>query len=159
MNKRWALKDNTNHDDVIKLAAQLNIDTVLSAMLVQRGITTFEDARYFFRPDHQHLHDPFLMKDMEKAVVRIQQAFSSGEKILVYGDYDVDGTTAVFVRHGKYFTTYSGLSSVSVSKGQQVKAGQVLGKAGSNSEGNGEIDFVLMQDTRNIDPEPWIKRR
>lgn len=73
--------------------------------------------------------------------------------------FDVDGTTAVFVRHGKYFTTYSGLSSVSVSKGQQVKAGQVLGKAGSNSEGNGEIDFVLMQDTRNIDPEPWIKRR
>lgn len=73
--------------------------------------------------------------------------------------FDVDGTTAVFVRHGKYFTCYSGLGAVSVSKGQQVKAGQVLGKAGSNSEGNGEIDFVLMQDTHNIDPEPWIKRR
>jgi len=73
--------------------------------------------------------------------------------------FDVDGQAAVFVRHGKYFTAYSNLSSVSVSKGQQVKAGQVLGKAASNSEGNGEIEFVLMQDTRNLDPEVWIRKR
>jgi septal ring factor EnvC (AmiA/AmiB activator) len=73
--------------------------------------------------------------------------------------FDVDGTNAVFIRHGKYFTAYSNLNGVSVSKGQQVKAGQVLGKAASNSEGNGEIEFVLMQDTRNLDPEVWIRRR
>ena len=73
--------------------------------------------------------------------------------------FEVDGNTAVFVRHGKYFTAYSNLSAVSVSKNQHVKAGQVLGKAASNGEGNGEIEFVLMQDTRNIDPEPWIRRR
>ncbi|WP_432329277.1 single-stranded-DNA-specific exonuclease RecJ [Mucilaginibacter sp. P25] len=109
MNKRWALKDNTNHDDVIKLAAQLNIDTVLSAMLVQRGITTFEDARYFFRPDHRHLHDPFLMKDMEKAILRIEQAMAAGEKIMIYGDYDVDGTTAVALTYSFFKKLYTNI--------------------------------------------------
>lgn len=109
MNKRWALKDNTNHDDVIKLAAQLNIDTVLSAMLVQRGITTFEDARYFFRPDHRHLHDPFLMKDMEKAILRIEQAMATGEKIMIYGDYDVDGTTAVALTYSFFRKLYTNI--------------------------------------------------
>lgn len=109
MNKRWALKDNTNHDDVIKLAAELNIDTVLSTMLVQRGITTFEDARYFFRPDHRHLHDPFLMKDMEKAILRIEQAIAAGEKIMIYGDYDVDGTTAVALTYSFFKKLYDNI--------------------------------------------------
>jgi single-stranded-DNA-specific exonuclease len=109
MNKRWALKDNTNHDDVIKLAAELNIDTVLSSMLVQRGITTFEDARYFFRPDHRHLHDPFLMKDMEKAILRIEQAMAAGEKIMIYGDYDVDGTTAVALTYSFFKKLYDNI--------------------------------------------------
>ncbi|PWK77862.1 single-stranded-DNA-specific exonuclease [Mucilaginibacter oryzae] len=106
MNKRWALRDNINHDDVIKLAAELNIDTVLSSLLVQRGISTFEDARYFFRPDYRHLHDPFLMKDMEKAIVRIEQAIEKGEKIMIYGDYDVDGTTAVALTYSFFKKLY-----------------------------------------------------
>lgn len=84
------------------------------------------------------------------------KAVFDGEVISVF---EVDGTSAVFVRHGKYFTTYSNLNGVSVSRNQHVKAGQVLGKAASNGEGNGEIEFVLMQDTRNLDPEPWIRRR
>lgn len=84
------------------------------------------------------------------------KAVFDGEVISVF---EVDGTSAVFIRHGKYFTTYSNLNGVSVSRNQQVKAGQVLGRAGSNSEGNGEIEFVLMQDTRNLDPEPWIRKR
>lgn len=84
------------------------------------------------------------------------KAVFDGEVISVF---EVDGSSAVFVRHGKYFTTYSNLNSVTVGRNQQVKAGQVLGKAASNSEGNGEIEFVLMQDTRNLDPEPWIRRR
>lgn len=84
------------------------------------------------------------------------KAVFDGEVISVF---EVDGSSAVFVRHGKYFTTYSNLNGVSVSKNQQVKAGQVLGRAASNGEGNGEIEFVLMQDTRNLDPEPWIRRR
>lgn len=84
------------------------------------------------------------------------KAVFDGEVISVF---EVDGTSAVFIRHGKYFTTYSNLNSVSVSKNQHVKAGQLLGKAATNGEGNGEIEFVLMQDTRNLDPEPWIRRR
>ena len=95
MNKRWAIRGRPGNDDVIKLASELSIDTVLSTLLLHRGIKTYEDARYFFRPDLRHLHDPFLMQDMEKAVERIDTAIASGEKILIYGDYDVDGTTAV----------------------------------------------------------------
>ena len=64
-------------------------------MLVQRGITNYDEAKDFFRPSLDHLHDPFLMKDMDKAVDRLQKAITGGEKILIYGDYDVDGTTAV----------------------------------------------------------------
>jgi single-stranded-DNA-specific exonuclease len=73
----------------------LGVDPVLASLLVQRGVTTFEQARSFFRPDLSELHDPFLMKDMDRAVERLRKAIVSGEKILVYGDYDVDGTTAV----------------------------------------------------------------
>ena len=77
----------------------LKINPVLCRLLVQRGITTFEEAKAYFRPSLDQLHDPFLMKDMGKAVARIQQAITSGEKILVYGDYDVDGTTSVAVMY------------------------------------------------------------
>lgn len=82
-----------------ELAMELNINDVLAELLVQRNITTFEMARDFFRPNLTNLHDPFLMKDMDKAVARIEKALSDGEKILVYGDYDVDGTTAVSMMH------------------------------------------------------------
>ena len=78
-----------------KLSEELNISPVLSSLLVQRDILTFEDARCFFRPDLADLHDPFLMADMDKAVNRLTEAIRNNEKILVYGDYDVDGTTSV----------------------------------------------------------------
>jgi single-stranded-DNA-specific exonuclease len=100
MQKRWAIRENTDEEATSLLAAALNIDPVLSKLLIQRDITNYEDARYFFRPDHRHLHDPFLMKDMEKAIERIEAAFRQNEKILIYGDYDVDGTTAVSVVYG-----------------------------------------------------------
>jgi single-stranded-DNA-specific exonuclease len=105
MNKRWAVRDDVDQDEVNKLAAALNIDTVLSTLLMHRGIRTYEDARFFFRPDELHLHDPFLMQDMEKAVLRIETAIEAGEKILIYGDYDVDGTTAVSTVYG-FFKDY-----------------------------------------------------
>jgi single-stranded-DNA-specific exonuclease len=95
MNKRWSVRMKPGNADVIKLASELNIDPVLSALLIHRGVTNFDEAKYFFRPDLRHLHDPFLMADMEKAIERIEKAVASKEKILVYGDYDVDGTTAV----------------------------------------------------------------
>lgn len=77
------------------LQAALKINPVLCRVLVQRGIETFEEARLYFRPELSHLHDPWLMKDMRKAVDRIQQALRRKERILVYGDYDVDGTASV----------------------------------------------------------------
>ena len=93
--KKWSLKDSAAPEKVAQLSTELGIDGVLAELLVQRGVETFEDARSFFRPRLEDLHDPFLMKDMDKAVERLHQAITEGEKILVYGDYDVDGTTAV----------------------------------------------------------------
>ena len=89
------MKDSADRETVSRLSSELGIDPVLSELLAQRGICTFQEARAFFRPSIDNLHDPFMMKDMDKAVARVQAAVSSGEKILVYGDYDVDGTTAV----------------------------------------------------------------
>ena len=93
--KRWIVKPVIDQEAVGRLSAELGVDPVLASLLVQRGVTTFEQARSFFRPDLSELHDPFLMKDMDKAVERLRKAIVSGEKILIYGDYDVDGTTAV----------------------------------------------------------------
>ena len=93
--KKWILKDVVAGETVARLSSELGIDPVLARLLVQRGIGTFQEARAFFRPSLDNLHDPFLMKDMDKAVERVEMAVRSGEKILVYGDYDVDGTTAV----------------------------------------------------------------
>lgn len=99
MEKKWSFKSVPATDGeweaVGKLEAELGIARSLALMLWQRGIHTFEEARHFFRPDLSDLHDPFLMKDMDTAVGRLTRAVDSGEKILVYGDYDVDGTTAV----------------------------------------------------------------
>jgi len=95
MVKRWVLKSQGDGETVQHLADALNVDYNLANLLVQRGITTFEEAKSFFRPTLEELHDPFLMKDMDKAVVRLEKAIREKEKILVYGDYDVDGTTAV----------------------------------------------------------------
>lgn len=95
MEKRWVLKEQSDASEVAQLSAALGIDPVLANLLIQRGVKTFDQAKNFFRPSLESLYDPFLMKDMDKAVARIRMAIDKGEKILVYGDYDVDGTTAV----------------------------------------------------------------
>ena len=95
MHKRWVLKPGGDPEKVTHLAAALGVAPALAELLVQRDVNTFAEARAFFRPELSNLHDPFLMKDMDKAVERIIKAIETGEKILVYGDYDVDGTTAV----------------------------------------------------------------
>ncbi len=92
---RWTLKPKPDPITVNALADKLGVGVPVSKLLVQRGITTFEEAKKFFRPDLKLLHDPFLMKDMDKAVERIQLAMENDENIMVYGDYDVDGTTSV----------------------------------------------------------------
>lgn len=95
MLKRWVLKERGDSEKVAALSAELGIGPVLAELLVQRGVNTFEESKAFFRPTLDQLHDPFQMKDMDKAVQRITKAIEQKEKILVYGDYDVDGTTAV----------------------------------------------------------------
>lgn len=95
MTKKWTLLDSQDNALITELAKQLNISIVLARLLVQRGVQTFEEARNFFRPSLTKLHDPFLMKDMDKAVMRIKKAIDNQEKIMVFGDYDVDGTSAV----------------------------------------------------------------
>ncbi|MFM2207987.1 MAG: hypothetical protein RL213_1962 [Bacteroidota bacterium] len=93
--KRWTLIPQAENAAALHLSKELNISPVLANLLLQRGVSTFEGARRFFRPSLDELYDPFLMKDMDKAVERMQRAIAGGEKILVYGDYDVDGTTSV----------------------------------------------------------------
>ncbi|RTY81934.1 single-stranded-DNA-specific exonuclease RecJ [Flavobacterium sp. ZB4P23] len=102
---RWTLKPKPSENAVQHLAKALNVEDFVATLLVQRGIETFEDAKRFFRPSLADLHDPYLMKDMEKAVARIEKAIENEENILVFGDYDVDGTTAVSLV-SSYLKTY-----------------------------------------------------
>jgi single-stranded-DNA-specific exonuclease len=95
MDKKWIVKEPGNPALVRQLAADLGIDQSLANLLVQRGIKSFSEAKNFYRPQLESLHDPFLMTDMDLAVARLDKALRDGEKILLYGDYDVDGTTAV----------------------------------------------------------------
>ncbi|MCI1639738.1 MAG: single-stranded-DNA-specific exonuclease RecJ [Bacteroidales bacterium] len=95
MERKWVMKDPADVEKVSRLATELGIDSVLAELLLKRGVETFDQARSFFRPSLDNLHDPFLMIDMETAVERVRKSVVSGGKILVYGDYDVDGTTAV----------------------------------------------------------------
>ena len=97
METKWILHQSVDKQQVAEIVKVLNIDENLATLLVQRGITNYEEAKTFFRPSLSQLHDPFLMKDMDKAVERVLSAIRNGEKVLVYGDYDVDGTTAVAV--------------------------------------------------------------
>jgi single-stranded-DNA-specific exonuclease len=110
MEKRWSLKSGVDEAVVVQLASDLGIDKVLANLLVQRGIVNFEEAKKFFRPSLNDLHDPFLMKDMDKAIDRLEKAINNGEKILVFGDYDVDGTTAVSL-------VYSFLKTLPIAEG------------------------------------------
>ncbi|MCW4470786.1 single-stranded-DNA-specific exonuclease RecJ [Flavobacterium sp. MFBS3-15] len=102
---RWNLKPSPSPEKVQHLANALKVDDVIASLLIQRGVETFEQARSFFRPSLSDLHDPFLMKDMDKAVARIESAIANEENILVFGDYDVDGTTAVSLV-SSYLRTY-----------------------------------------------------
>jgi len=92
---RWTIKPKPDKTIISRLQTDLGVDQTIATLLAQRNITSYDEAKQFFRPSLEHLHDPFLMKDMDKAVARIERAIANGERILVYGDYDVDGTTAV----------------------------------------------------------------
>ncbi len=110
--KRWITATELTDEQrasVDTLAGAINVSPFLASLLVQRGVQDFDGARNFFRPEMSFLHDPFLMKDMDKAVERLTTAMAKGEKILVYGDYDVDGTTSVTMFYGFLRTIYDQL--------------------------------------------------
>ncbi|MDC6365220.1 MULTISPECIES: single-stranded-DNA-specific exonuclease RecJ [Flavobacteriaceae] len=108
---RWTIKPKPSQETINQLSNELKVDPLVAHLLVQRGITNYEEAKHFFRPQLDHLHDPFLMKDMNKAVERIEQAISAGENILVYGDYDVDGTTSVALMSSFLQETYPNVAT------------------------------------------------
>ncbi len=108
---RWSLQPKPNAAQAHDLAKSLGITKTLATLLCQRGITTFDKAKSFFRPNLKEIHNPYLMKDMDKAVERIQQAVDNNENILIYGDYDVDGTTAVSLVYSYFKTFYTNIST------------------------------------------------
>ena len=108
---RWTFKPNPPLKKINHLVEALNVEPFVATLLIQRGIETFDQARLFFRPNLADLHDPFLMKDMDKAVARIENAISKNENILVFGDYDVDGTTAVSLVSSYLKTYYSNIAT------------------------------------------------
>ena len=104
--KRWITRKDYDLEVVEKLADSLGVDKIIATLLVERGVTTFEEAKHFFRPSLDQLHDPFLMKDMDRAIARINNAVRNKERMLIYGDYDVDGTSAVALVYSYFHTLH-----------------------------------------------------
>jgi single-stranded-DNA-specific exonuclease len=150
MEKRWALAEQGEKETSEQLASELNIDHCLAKILVQRGITTFEEARYFFRPTLTQLHDPFLMKDMEQAIERITTAIKNKEKIMVYGDYDVDGTTAVALTYS-FFSGFT--DEIAYYIPDRHKEGYGISTAGIDFAKANGFDLIIALDCgiRSID--------
>ena len=108
---RWTLKPKPEEEKINELATALHVSKTIATLLLQRGISSFEEARQFFRPSLNDLHDPYLMKDMDKAVARLEQAIANEENILIFGDYDVDGTTAVSLVSGYLKSFYPNVAT------------------------------------------------
>ncbi|WP_313514163.1 single-stranded-DNA-specific exonuclease RecJ [Sphingobacterium sp.] len=109
MQKRWVLKPKKNVEQAKKLQQELGVNHIIAELLINREVETFDQAKDFFRPSIDNLHDPFLMKDMDRAIDRIERGIGNKEKILIYGDYDVDGTTAVSVVYSFFRDFHTGL--------------------------------------------------
>lgn len=121
---------------------------------IDKGNIKINFGRYSIPGTKLNGNNPGLTMETEQGAA-VKSIFD-GEVVSVF---DVEGESNVLIRHGKYFTTYGNLSTSSVSKGQKVKSGQVVGKAGANGDGNGEIEFLLLLENRNLDPASWIRRR
>ena len=143
MTKRWVLKKLADGTTSEELSKAININSTLASLLVQRGVDNFEEARRFFRPALTDLHDPFLMADMGKAVERLEQAFERKEKILIYGDYDVDGTTSVALFYGFLKEEYDAMEFYIPDR---YKEGYGISEAGINWAIEQEFDLIISLD-------------
>ena len=155
---RWTLKPKPDSQKVTQLAEALNVEEFVATLLVQRGIETFEEARDFFRPKLEHLHNPYLMKDMDKAVARIELAIANQENILVFGDYDVDGTTAVSLV-SSYLKTY--YSNVATYIPDRYDEGYGISFKGIDFADDNEFSLIIALDCgiKSIDHVAYAKER
>jgi len=143
MRYQWTLKNVASPSKVQALQKSLSIPESLCHLLVQRGVETFEQAREFFRPQLSHLHDPFLMHDMAKAVQRIEEAKAQGERIMIYGDYDVDGTTAVALLYSFLRKHYAELCTYIPDR---YKEGYGVSLAGIDFAHDNEVGLIIALD-------------
>ena len=141
--KRWIIKPYPQQEETESLAADININKYIAAILVQRGVHSFQEAKSFFRPSLEELHDPFLMKDMDRAVERLVQATKANERILIYGDYDVDGTTSVALFYGFLKTKYDNLEYYIPDR---YKEGYGVSKAGIEHARNTGATLIVSLD-------------
>ncbi len=143
MEKRWVIKEQGDEETVVSLMNSLKVDRVVANLLAQRGIVNYEQAKSFFRPTFADLHDPFLMKDMHKAVDRLELAIQKQERIMIYGDYDVDGTTSVALvysylkPHFKFIDYYIP---------DRYSEGYGISKAGIDHASKNKISLVIALD-------------
>lgn len=142
--KRWRLME-ADDFKVQQLQKALGINSILCKILVQQKITNFEEAKRFFRPSLEELHDPFLMKDMEIAVQRIQKAITTKEKILIYGDYDVDGTTSVGCMY-RFIASIYNSSFVDFYIPNRYREGYGISSAGIDFAINNNFTLVIALD-------------
>src|SRR5579862_4431543 len=142
MQKRWKILS-ADEDKIAQLQQRLRINKTLCRILAQRGIDTFDRAHNFFRPELSQLHDPWLMKDMLKAVNRIILAMRNNEKILVFGDYDVDGTTAVACMYQFIRSIYS---EVAYYIPHRYREGYGVSQAGIDFASNNNFKLIISLD-------------
>ncbi|WP_103864387.1 single-stranded-DNA-specific exonuclease RecJ [Aquimarina sp. I32.4] len=155
---RWNLQPIPNIAKTQQLAEALTVDTTIASLLIQRGIETFEQAKKFFRPSLDDLHDPFLMQDMDKAVDRIQKAIADKENIMVYGDYDVDGTTSVALL-SSYLKTLS--SQIATYIPDRYNEGYGVSYMGIDYADDNDISLIIALDCgiKAIDKVAYAKSK
>ena len=140
---RWKLKEKADVDKVNRISETLAIDQILASLLIQRGIDTFDKAKSFFRPSLNDLHDPFLMKDMQEAVLRIERAILMDENIMIYGDYDVDGTTAVALVYDYLHSYYNNVATYIPDR---YAEGYGISYAGIDFASDNDISLIIALD-------------
>ena len=142
MQKRWQVKTSIDNTLVEKFRSELKVDAVVAELLLQRGINSFDEAQAFFRPSLEELHDPFLMKDMEEAVNRLQTAIDEQQRVMLFGDYDVDGTTAVALMYSFLKETLP----IDFYIPDRYKEGYGLSKTGIDVAKKNEVDLIISLD-------------
>lgn len=145
IDKKWVIKEKPDPQKTKELASAINVSLPIAQLLIQRGINNFEEARKFFRPNATDLHDPFLMKDMDKACLRVIQALDSKEKILIFGDYDVDGTSSVAMVYS-FFKNEIGYTGCAFYIPDRYKEGYGVSKAGIDFAIDNEFSLIICLD-------------